>query len=91
MNVRHMADPSGHPLLDELERVVAAARGRGEVRADIEPRELAILFLGNVFGFLVGHADPRFAHPNAALLVDVFLTGVAPANARASGAPRPRR
>lgn len=90
MHVRHMADPSGYPLLNELEKIVEAARDRGEVRADIQPRELAILFLSNVFGFLVGHADPRMRQPDANLLVDVFLTGIEPVNGSASGTPRER-
>jgi len=77
MHVRHMADPDAYPLLDELSRMVEVARGRGEVRGDVMPRELAILFLSNVFGFLVAHADPRLRHPSAELLVDVFLSGVA--------------
>lgn len=76
MHVRHMADPDGYPLLDELAHMVELARDRGEVRAEIMPRELAILFLSNVFGFLVAHADPRLRHPSAELLVDVFLSGV---------------
>lgn len=78
IHVRHMADPNRFPLLDELERVVAAARDRGEVRGDIMPRELALLFLGNVFGYLISHADPRLRQPTAELLVDVFLSGVSP-------------
>lgn len=76
MHVRHMADPDGYPLLDELTQLVELARDRGEVRAEVMPRELAILFLSNVFGFLVAHADPRLRHPSADLLVDVFLSGV---------------
>jgi TetR/AcrR family transcriptional regulator, repressor for uid operon len=90
MHVRHMADPSGYPLLNELEKIVEAARDRGEIRPDIQPRELAILFLSNVFGFLVGHADPRMRQPDANLLVDVFLTGVEPANISASNTSRQR-
>jgi len=90
MHVRHMADPSGYPLLNELEKIVEAARDRGEVRDDIQPRELAILFLSNVFGFLVGHADPRLRQPDANLLVDVFLTGVEPVNGSASDTTRER-
>jgi len=76
MHVRHMADPDAYPLLDELARMVEAARDRGEVRSEIMPRELAVLFLSNVFGFLVAHADPRLRQPSAELLVDVFLSGV---------------
>ena len=76
MHVRHMADPDGYPLLDELTQLVELARDRGEVREEVMPRELAILFLSNVFGFLVAHADPRLRHPSADLLVDVFLSGV---------------
>jgi TetR/AcrR family transcriptional regulator, repressor for uid operon len=90
MHVRHMADPNGYPLLNELEKIVEAARDRGEVRADIQPRELSILFLSNVFGFLVGHADPRMRQPDANLLVDVFLTGVELVNSSASGTSRER-
>jgi TetR/AcrR family transcriptional regulator, repressor for uid operon len=76
IHVRHIADPNRFPLLDELERVVAQARDRGEVRDDIMPRELALLFLGNVFGYLIAHADPSLRQPSADLLVDVFLSGV---------------
>jgi AcrR family transcriptional regulator len=90
MHVRHLADPSGYPLLNELERIIEAARERGEIRDDIQPRELAILFLSNVFGFLVGHADPRMRQPSAEQLVDVFLSGVAPSGGRATGRTRRR-
>ena len=76
IHVRYLADPNRFPLLDELERVVAQARDRGEVRDDIMPRELALLFLGNVFGYLIAHADPRLRQPSADVLVDVFLSGV---------------
>lgn len=76
IHVRHMADPNAYPLLDQLELMIAAARDRGEVRSDVMPRELAVLFLGNVFGFLIAHADPRLRQPSADLLVDVFLSGV---------------
>ena len=59
IHVRQAADPRGYPLLTELEKLIAAARQRGEVRADIAAHELAIVFLSNVFGFLVGRADHR--------------------------------
>jgi TetR/AcrR family transcriptional repressor of uid operon len=77
IHVRSMSDLDRFPLLGELERMVAKARDRGEVRDDIEPRELALLFLGNVFGYLIAHADPRLRQPSTDVLVDVFLSGIA--------------
>jgi AcrR family transcriptional regulator len=76
IHVRQGANPSSYPLLAEIERRLAAAVGRGEIRDDLDPRELAVLFLSNVFGFVVAHADPRQPHPKADVLVDVFLSGV---------------
>ena len=70
------ADPSKSPLLAEIEQRLALAAGRGEVRADRNPHQLAFLFLSNLLGFLVARADPRSTLPTPELLVDVFLSGV---------------
>lgn len=86
IHVRQMADPSAYPLLGELECLIAQACARGELRDDVAPRELAILFLSSVFGYLVGHADARLKQPSADILVDVFLSGVLPV----AGETRPK-
>jgi AcrR family transcriptional regulator len=76
IHVLHGADPSKCPLLEEIERRLTAAAGRGEIRSDRDARQLAILFMSNVFGFLVAHADLQLSLPTPELLVDVFLSGV---------------
>lgn len=50
--------------------------GHDELRDDIDARQAAILFLSNVFGFLVAHATAAPPHPKPQLLVDAFLSGV---------------
>lgn len=87
IHVREGANPTVYPLLGEIERRIAAAAARGDVRKDLDPRALAVLFLGNVVGFVVGSVDPSAPHPEAEMLVDVFLSGV---TARGH-APRARR
>ncbi len=91
MHVREAADLASYPLLTEIERRLAEAAARGEVRDDLDPRGLAILFLSNLFGFLVIPADPRQPHPDANLLVDVFLSGVKAGSRRARRIPSKRR
>lgn len=86
IHVRRGVDPSSYPLLAEIERRLGRARERGELRADVDAGAGAILFLSNVFGFLVGRTTAPAAHPDPALLVDVFLSGV---TARRRTAPRP--
>ena len=76
LHVRRMAVRDGHPLIDELERIVAAARDRGEVRQDLTPRDVALLFMGNLVGFLIGLADPGRPQPSPEQLIEAFLGGV---------------
>ncbi|MEW6273127.1 MAG: TetR family transcriptional regulator [Thermodesulfobacteriota bacterium] len=94
IHVRRASDPASYPLLDEIERRLAQAQERGELRADVDARRGAILFLSNVFGFLVARVTSRPPHPDATLLVDVFLSGVTArrrAAARPAGGARRRR
>lgn len=76
LHVREGTDPRGYLVLDEIERLLAAAAGRDELRRDVDARHGAVLFLSNVFGFLVSRTASPPPHPSAELLVDVFLTGV---------------
>jgi len=91
IHVRRGVDPTSYPLLAEIERRLAVAQQRRELRLGIDARQAAILFLSNVFGFLVARVTSRPPHPEAALLVDVFLSGVTPRRTSAARAPRRRR
>ncbi len=76
------------PLAGELERLLADAAERGELRDDLCPDRLAIMFMTFVFGTLLGGVDsvPKQCSPascptcerrlNLESLVDVFLCGV---------------
>jgi AcrR family transcriptional regulator len=86
IHVRRGADPASYPLLAEIERRLAAAQRSRELRSDVDARQAAILFLSNLFGFVVARLTSRPPHPDAALLVDVFLSGV---TSRRRTAPRP--
>jgi hypothetical protein len=84
IHLQQASDPQSYLLLGEIERRLASGAARGELRRDVDARQLATLFLSNVFGFLVSRfaAPPSFAPQ---VLVDVFLAG-----AIGSGAPRRR-
>jgi AcrR family transcriptional regulator len=100
IHLQQASDPKAYLLLGEIERRLAEASARGELRDDIDAHQLAILFLSNVFGFLVARTNSQPPHPSPELLVDVFLSGVtrrasrtstrAPAMRRATRA-KPRR
>jgi hypothetical protein len=89
IHVRRPADPRAYPLLDEIERRLARALARGELHDGLDAHQAAILFLSNVFGFLVAHATACPPRPKPALLVDAFLSGVTAR--RGPRAARPRR
>lgn len=76
LHVRRMAVHDGHPLIDELERIVAAACARGEVRHDLSARDVALLFMGNLVGYLIGLADPGRQQLSPEQLIEAFLGGV---------------
>jgi AcrR family transcriptional regulator len=65
------------PLVEELERVLAAASERGELRAELRPDQLTVMFLTCVFGSLLAGGDsPEERRVALESLVDVFLRGV---------------
>ena len=79
--VRQGAEPAvaeqPFPLVVELERVLAAAAKRGELRAELRPDQLTVMFLTNVFGSLLAGADsPEERRVALESFVDVFLRGV---------------
>lgn len=76
IHVRGNSEAGLYPLLVEMERRLAAALRVGELRPDVDARQGAILFLSNVFGFLVARSTAELPHLPAELLVDVFLSGV---------------
>lgn len=76
IHVREASDPESYLLLAEIEQRLAVALGRGELRRDVDARQGAILFLSNVFGFLVTRSTTKAPHPRPEQLVDVFLSGV---------------
>lgn len=85
IHVRRAVDPQDYPLLGEIERRFAAAIGRGELRRGLDARRAAVLFLSNLFGFLVMRTTSRRPYPSPELLVDVFLSGVSGAAPGAGG------
>jgi AcrR family transcriptional regulator len=71
------AGEQSFPLIDELERVLVAAAERGELRAELPPDQLAVMFLTCVFGSLLARAEsPEERRVALESLVDVFLRGV---------------
>lgn len=66
-----------YPLVAELERVLATAAERGELRAELRPDQLTVMFLTCVFGSLLTQVDsPEERRASLESLVDVFLRGV---------------
>ncbi len=52
------------------------AQERGEVRGDLMPWELTMIFLTSMFGVLLGQPDEL--RPSLKRVIDVFVRGVAP-------------
>jgi AcrR family transcriptional regulator len=90
VHVREGSDPEAYLLLGEIERLLATAATSGELRADIDARPAAILFLSNVFGFLVMRTTSQPPHPGPELLVDIFLSGVTARPVRGARGARPK-
>jgi len=91
IHVREGSDPESYLLLGEIGRRLASASSRGELRDDVDVRQVTILFLSNVFGFLVARATSPPPHPEPDLLVDVFLSGVTARRRKATDDRRPDR
>jgi AcrR family transcriptional regulator len=89
VHVQEGSDPETYLLLGEIERLLATAAARGELRGDIDARPAAILFLSNVFGFLVTRTSSQPPHPGPELFVDIFLSGVTARPVRAAREARP--
>ncbi len=76
IHLRRSPDAGSYLLLAAMERRLAAALQAGELRQDVDARQAAILFLSNVFGFLVTCTTAELPQLPPELLVDVFLSGV---------------
>lgn len=90
LHVQEGSDPKAYLLLGEIERLLAAAAARGDLRDDIDARPAAILFLSHVFGFLVMKTSSQPPHPGPEQLVDIFLSGVTSRPKRAARSARPK-
>jgi AcrR family transcriptional regulator len=69
------------PRIALMRRVLAKARGRGELRSDIAPDVVVDMLLGSAFVRLAAFpprpSDTDHLHAYAAMLVSAFLDGVA--------------
>jgi AcrR family transcriptional regulator len=74
-------DLEAEPMMTALTGLFAAATARGEVRRDIEPSALAVMFLATVFGFFKGDTMARPAGRRAYRnFISVFVRGIAPSS-----------
>jgi len=69
----------GLAITELLAQRLLVACDRGEIRGDVDPTELAALFLGSVFGLLLFKDDPSNSVSASTLhrAVDLFMQGVA--------------
>ncbi len=69
-----------HFMLEAVMQFFSEAQERGEVRSDLMPSELTMIFLTSMFGVLLSHPDPPAPSIRSSLrrLIDVFVRGVAP-------------
>ena len=69
-----------YPLLEAVMQFFREAQERGEVRGDLMPSELTMIFLTSMFGALLSQPDPLGPElrPSLKRMVDVFVRGVAP-------------
>ena len=68
-------DYDNEPLVVALTGYFAQAAERGEVRKDVAPQSLALMFLATMFGFFRG---PTMHKRAFAGFIDVFLRGIEP-------------
>jgi AcrR family transcriptional regulator len=69
-----------YPLQEAVTQFFREAQERGEVRADLMPSELTMIFLTSMFGVMLGRTDPLGPElrPSLKRVIDVFVRGVAP-------------
>jgi AcrR family transcriptional regulator len=69
-----------YPLLEAITQFFREAQERGEVRGDLMPSELTMVFLTSMFGILLGQPEPLGPELRSSLkrVIDVFVRGVAP-------------
>jgi len=71
------AGEAGRPLLDELSAHLAEAIAHGELRADVEPDQLARVIFTSIFGLIAAPARAdRDRRAELRLLTDVLLRGM---------------
>jgi len=64
-----------HPLVREITFHLERAAASGELRRDLDPAQLALVFLTSSFGFLVSARPLGERRTSLEALVDVFLRG----------------
>ncbi len=69
-----------YPLLEAVKQFFREAQERGEVRSDLMPSELTIIFLTSMFGVLLSQPNPvgPELRPSLKRVIDIFVRGVAP-------------
>ncbi len=69
-----------YPLQEAVTQFFREAQERGEVRADLMPSELTMIFLTSMFGVMLSRANPLGPElrPSLKRVIDVFVRGVAP-------------
>lgn len=67
-------------LQEAVAQFFSEAQERGEVRADLTPSELTMIFLTSMFGVLLGQREELgpALRPSLRRVIDVFVRGVAP-------------
>ena len=69
-----------YPLQEAVTQFFSEAQQRGEVRSDLMPAELTMIFLTSIFGALLSQPDTLGPELRSSLkrVIDVFVRGVAP-------------
>ena len=69
-----------YPLQEAVTQFFSEAQQRGEVRSDLMPAELTMIFLTSMFGVLLSQPDTLGPELRSSLrrVIDVFVRGVAP-------------
>ena len=73
-----LVDTSSMPLIVAMADFFSDAAERGDVRDDIAPEEIGVLFLMSLFWFIVGHLESRDQSPVLDDWIDIFSRGIAP-------------